>query len=100
MNVNQLHRNRYTEKNLEADDSQLGMRSLHKATLSLYTDLSLDGVLRRITVAARELSNAKYAALGIPNEKGGLDFFITDGMSDKEIQRIPHLPVGNCARQK
>jgi two-component system sensor histidine kinase DevS len=94
MNVKQLHRNHVARQNLESDDPQSGMRSLHKATLSLYTDLSLDGVLRRITIAARELSNAKYAALGIPDEKGGLDFFITDGMSEKEIQRIPHLPMG------
>jgi two-component system sensor histidine kinase DevS len=94
MSVNQLHRDQITQRNLEEVDPQSGMRSLHKATLSLYTDLSLDGVLRRITAAARELSNAKYAALGIPDEKGGLDFFITDGMSEKEIQRIPHLPVG------
>lgn len=94
MKVNHLHRDHVAQQNLETDELQLGMRSLHKATLSLYTDLSLDGVLRRITVAARELSNAKYAALGIPDDKGGLDFFITDGMSEKEIQRIPHLPVG------
>jgi two-component system sensor histidine kinase DevS len=94
MSVNQLHLDQITQRNLEEVDPQSGMRSLHKATLSLYTDLSLDGVLRRITAAARELSNAKYAALGIPDEKGGLDFFITDGMSEKEIQRIPHLPVG------
>jgi two-component system sensor histidine kinase DevS len=94
MNVNQLHRDHYAQANLDSSDSKIGMRSLHRATLSLYTDLSLDGVLRRITVAARELSNARYAALGIPNEKGNLDFFITDGMSEKEIERIPHLPVG------
>ncbi|OGO17318.1 MAG: hypothetical protein A2Z14_17495 [Chloroflexi bacterium RBG_16_48_8] len=94
MSVDQYHRDQVPERIFESGDSHSGMRSLHKATLSLYTDLSLDGVLRRITVAARELSNAKYAALGIPNEKGGLDFFITDGMSEKEMQRIPHLPVG------
>jgi two-component system sensor histidine kinase DevS len=94
MSVNQLHRDQVSQRRLDSDDARSGMRSLHRATLSLYTDLSLDGVLRRITVAARELSNAKYAALGIPDERGGLDFFITDGMSEKEIQRIPHLPEG------
>jgi len=79
---------------LKGDNSHADMRSLHKATLSLYSDLSLDGVLRRIVVAARELSNARYAALGIPDEKGGLEIFITDGMNEEEIERIPHPPIG------
>jgi signal transduction histidine kinase len=94
MDVNRVLRDSATERHLEPENPQSGMRSLHKATLSLYTDLSLDGVLRRITIAARELSNARYAAIGIPGDKGGLDFFITDGMSEDEIQRIPHLPEG------
>jgi len=45
-------------------DSEL--QALHRATLSLISDLSLDGVLRRVIHAARDLSNAKYAAIGIP----------------------------------
>jgi len=94
MSINQLNRDHIPERTLESSDSHSAMRSLHRAALSLYTDLSLDGVLRRITVAARELSNAKYAALGIPDEKGGLEFFIADGMSEEEKQHIPHLPVG------
>lgn len=79
---------------IKGEHSHTDMRSLHKATLSLYADLSLDGVLRRIVVAARELSNARYAALGILDEKGGLEIFITDGLSEEEIERIPHPPVG------
>jgi len=78
------------------------MDALHRATLSLFSDLSLDGVLRRIIQAARELSNARYAALGIPDGKGGLETFLTLGMTDEEIKRIqssrtsgPHQPVGN-----
>ena len=71
------------------------INALHRATLSLFSDLSLDGVLRRIIQAARELSNARYAALGIPDGKGGLEKFLTLGMTDEEIKRIPHQPVGN-----
>jgi two-component system sensor histidine kinase DevS len=70
------------------------MRSLHRATLSLYSDLSLDGVLHRITSAARELSGAEYAALGIPDGHGGLEKFIPVGMSEEQTQRIDHHPVG------
>ncbi len=70
------------------------MRALHRATLSLYSDLSLDGVLQRITEAARQLSAATYAALGIPDGHGSLEKFIPVGMSEAEIQRIDHHPVG------
>lgn len=70
------------------------VRALHRATLSLYTDLSLEGVLERITRAAKELVNARYAALGIPDGQGGLQSFITVGLSEEEARRIPHKPQG------
>jgi signal transduction histidine kinase len=70
------------------------MRALHRATLSLYADLSLDGTLRRIVRAARELTHARYAALGIPDGRGGLATFITEGLSEEEVARIPHPPIG------
>jgi signal transduction histidine kinase len=71
------------------------MRALHRATLSLYEDLSLEGTLRRIVRAARELTHARYAALGIPDGKGGLETFLTEGLTDEEVARIPHPPVGH-----
>lgn len=71
------------------------IEALHRATLSIFSDLSMDGVLRRIIHAARELSKARYAALGISDGKGGLETFITLGMTDEEIERIPHQPVGD-----
>lgn len=70
------------------------MRALHRAALSLYADLSLDGVLQRITQAAKELSGARYAALGIPDQQGGLQTFITLGMGEEEARGIPHRPLG------
>jgi signal transduction histidine kinase len=70
------------------------MRALHRATLSLYTDLSLDGVLRRITQAAKDLARARYAALGVPDSSGGLQTFVALGMTPEEMGRIGHQPVG------
>jgi two-component system sensor histidine kinase DevS len=70
------------------------IRSLHRATLSLYADLTLEGTLRRIVQAARELTNARFAALGIPDGVGGLETFLTEGLSDEEIARIEHPPMG------
>jgi hypothetical protein len=70
------------------------MRALHRATLALYTDLTLEGVLHRITQSAKDLANARYAAIGIPDGKGGLETFVTVGMREEEVRRIPHHPVG------
>ena len=70
------------------------VQGLHQATLSLFADLSLDGVLRRITTAARQLVNARYAALGIPGANEGLEIFITEGISKEEIGQIAHQPLG------
>lgn len=70
------------------------MRALHRATLALYTDLSLEGVLQRITQSAKDLVNARYGALGIPDGKGGLETFVTVGLREEEARRIPHQPVG------
>jgi uncharacterized protein YigA (DUF484 family) len=75
-------------------DSEQVMRALHRATLSLYSDLSLDGVLQRITQAAKDLSHARYAALGVPDSAGGLQAFIALGMSVEEMERIESQPVG------
>lgn len=68
--------------------------ALHQAAISLFSDLSLEGVLQRIVQAARELADAQYAALGVPNAEGGLETFIYEGMSKELIARIPHPPLG------
>lgn len=70
------------------------MRALHQASLSLFSDLSLDGILSRIVQAAMELSNARYGALGVPGDHGGLSQFISVGLSDEQKARIPHAPTG------
>jgi two-component system sensor histidine kinase DevS len=88
----QLESRSEIQKNHSDTESRMG--ALHRATLTLFSDLSLDGVLRRIIHAARELSNARYAALGIPDGKGGLEKFLTLGLSDEEIQSMPHAPEG------
>lgn len=79
----------------EANSIDSDLQALHRATLSLVSDLSLDGVLRRVIQAARDLSNAKYAALGIPTGDGELSTFITEGLSEEEHDRISLQPQGH-----
>ncbi len=69
--------------------------ALHRATLSLFSDLSLDGVLRRVIHAAQELADARYAALGIPDGEGGLETFLTTGITEEEIAAIERHPRGD-----
>ncbi len=51
-------------------------------------------VLERIAKVSRELVGAHYAALGVPDGRGGLQHFKVSGMTDEEIRRVAHLPVG------
>ncbi|MEL6149237.1 MAG: GAF domain-containing protein [Chloroflexota bacterium] len=55
---------------------------------------TLEQVLQQIADAARELIGAKYAALGVPNNNGGLRYFKVSGISQVDIHRIEHRPVG------
>ena len=52
-------------------------------------------VLRRIAQASCALIGARYAALGVPGGRDeGLTFFEVSGMTDEEIARIDHPPLG------
>lgn len=68
--------------------------ALHQASLQLVEDISLETLLERIATVACEQSQAQYAALGVQGENGKLKQFISVGMSDDQIRRIPHPPVG------
>jgi len=70
------------------------LAALHRASLELVSDLSLETLLERIVELARDQVGARYAALGVMNESGILEQFIPIGMSQEEIGRIPHPPIG------
>ena len=70
------------------------LAALHRASLELVRDLSLDAVLERIVHLAREQSDAAYAALGVIDEQGNLVRFIQAGMSPEEVRRAGHPPIG------
>jgi two-component system sensor histidine kinase DevS len=70
------------------------LAALHLASLELVSDLSLDTLLERIVQLARDLASARYAALGVMDEHGDLSQFIPIGMSQEQIRRISHPPIG------
>jgi len=79
---------------LTREQLQERLIALHKASLELVKDVSLDHLLERIAKVACEQSDARYAALGVLDEDGKLVKFITVGMTDDEIKRLAHPPVG------
>ncbi|CAA9257133.1 MAG: Two-component system sensor histidine kinase [uncultured Acidimicrobiales bacterium] len=73
-------------------DAPAALAAVTDAVVGIAGDLSLDTVLERLVHAARELVDARYAALGTPDEDGGFDRFITAGMTDEEIESMGPLP--------
>ncbi|GHA81330.1 hypothetical protein GCM10010305_26180 [Streptomyces termitum] len=49
-------------------------------------------VLRTIVASARELLDAEYAALGVPDDHGGFAQFVVDGVTDAQWKAIGPLP--------
>ena len=68
--------------------------ALHRASLELVKDVSLETLLERIAQVALEQVNARYAALGVLDENGKLTRFIQVGMTSAEVGQIAHPPVG------
>ena len=70
------------------------LAAINQAALAITSELSLDKTLQRIVDAARELAEARHAALGVPDGRGGMEQFIVSGMSAAEIEAIDHHPQG------
>jgi len=71
------------------------LRQLVDAVLSIGSHLSLPVVLRHIVESAVSLVDARYGALGVLDEHGGLAEFVHVGMTREEAARIGRLPEGH-----
>jgi signal transduction histidine kinase len=79
---------------LTREELQERLIALHRASLELVKDVSLETLLERVVSLACDQAGAKYGALGVLDDDGKLKQFITVGMSPEEIKRIPHPPRG------
>ena len=79
---------------LTREQLQERLFALHRASLELVKDVSLETLLERIASTACEQAGARYAALGVLDEKGRLEKFISVGMTHDAVKRIVHPPVG------
>ena len=71
------------------------IRSLLDAGIALTSELSLDALLQNLTETARDLTGARYAALGVidPN-RTELERFVTTGLDADTVAGIGDLPRG------
>jgi signal transduction histidine kinase len=77
------------------EDQQGRLHALVEAGIALSSELSLDAVLQRMVEAAAELTDARYAALGvIDRQRRGLERFLTTGIDEATHKAIGDLPKG------
>jgi signal transduction histidine kinase len=70
-------------------------RALVEAGIAVSAELSLNAVLQRIVEAAAELTEARYAALGVIDRAGtGLERFLVTGIDEETQRLIGDLPRG------
>jgi two-component system, NarL family, sensor histidine kinase DevS len=71
------------------------IQELISAIVSIAENHSLGTILEQVVQAACTLVDARYGALGVVSSGQVLENFITVGMTQEEIDRIGHLPVGH-----
>jgi signal transduction histidine kinase len=71
------------------------LRALVDAGIALSSELSLDALLQRLVETAADLTDARYAALGVIDESGrGLEKFLTTGIDPEAHAAIGDPPTG------
>src|SRR3954453_14580617 len=74
---------------------EVRLRRLLDVGRSLISELEPETVLQRLLEVARELTGARYAAIGVPAERGqGLERFLTAGIDEETHRQIGDLPLG------
>lgn len=74
------------------DHQSAALRAMNDAVLAIAAEATIEPMLKRLVHAARELVDARYAAIGVPDGEGAFAQFITAGMSDKLIAAMGPLP--------
>ena len=83
-----------TRNSAKASRAARQLNALDQAVRGISGVLDVDLVLQLIVDRVRELADAQYAALGIVDDTGSIERFITSGLDDEERARIGDLPHG------
>ncbi len=79
---------------MDATDT-VPIRRLLEVGRALVSDLDMPAILRRVLSSAREITGARYAALGVLGEdRERLEQFIVEGVDDRERAAIGEEPHG------
>ena len=70
-------------------------RALLDAVVAISSDLDLHSVLKRIVISACQITGARYGALGVIGQGGGLVDFVTHGIGETDHAAIGDLPRGH-----
>jgi len=68
------------------------LQAVSSAVLAVTRHLSVREVLQVIVRSAQRLLDARYAALGVPDEEGSFAEFVAEGITDKQWDAIGPLP--------
>ncbi|MGP3978814.1 GAF domain-containing sensor histidine kinase [Streptomyces sp. 8N114] len=69
-----------------------GLAAVSAALLAMNRRLEVRDVLQTIVASARDLLDAEYAALGVPDDHGGFAQFVVAGVSEEQWKAIGPLP--------
>lgn len=69
--------------------------ALHEAGLAITGELDLEVVLQTVVDEARELAGARYGALTLIGETGGIEAFLTSGMDPQTASRLGSAPTNH-----
>ncbi|MBB4913127.1 GAF domain-containing sensor histidine kinase [Streptosporangium saharense] len=74
------------------DDRDAVLHAVSSAVLAVTRHLSVREVLQVIVRSARRLLDARYAALGVPDDQGAFAEFVAEGISDEQWDAIGPMP--------
>ena len=74
------------------EQQSAALRAMNDAVLAIAAEATIEPMLQRLAQSARELVDARYAAIGVPDGEGAFAQFITSGMSDELIAAMGPLP--------
>jgi signal transduction histidine kinase len=75
-----------------AADRDATLHAVSAAVLAVTRHLSTREVLQVIVRAAAQLLDARYAALGVPDDQGSFAEFVVEGVTDQQWDAIGPLP--------
>ncbi|MFS2294950.1 MAG: GAF domain-containing sensor histidine kinase [Actinomadura sp.] len=81
-----------TTENGGCGDQGATLHAVSSAVLAVTRHLSVHEVLQVIVRAAAQLLDARYAALGVPDDEGSFAEFVVEGVTEEEWERIGPLP--------